>query len=366
MDYILVTRPALPPLNEYVEEIRTIWENRWLTNSGPLHQELNQKLAAYLGVENLALFANGHTALELGIGALELQGEVITTPYTFASTIHAILRNGLTPVFCDIDPETLTIDANKIEALITERTCAVLGVHVYGTPCDIDKIDKIAGKHGLKVIYDAAHCFGERLHGAGIGQFGDISMFSLHATKAFHTVEGGALCAGDAALTAKVDRIKNFGFSSEEEAEDVGTNAKMSEFHAAMGLCNLRHIDDYLENRRRIAERYTERLRGIDGIGLLPEIPGLTRNYIYYPILLKKPYRLSRDELKDCLAEQGVLTRKYFYPLVSRFACMKGIDPGDTPVAEAAADSVLCLPMYDTLELEDVDRICDCIIKHGF
>ena len=265
---ILVTRSSLPPIEEYIDEIKDIWDSHWLTNMGEKHKALQNGLKEYLGVENIDLLTNGHMALELSLQALNLQGEVITTPFTFASTTHAIVRNRLTPVFCDIRPDDFTMDADKIESLITDRTCAIMPVHVYGNVCDVEKIQKIADKYGLKVIYDAAHTFGVKYKGQGTGTFGDVSCFSFHATKVFHTIEGGAACFKDEELGRTLYRLKNFGIKNEEVVDGVGANAKMNEFQAAMGLCNLRHIDAEIQRRKAVVERYRERLNGVEGIQL--------------------------------------------------------------------------------------------------
>ncbi len=280
---ILVTRSSLPPMEEYIDEIRDIWDSHWLTNMGEKHQALQEELKKYLGVERIDLFTNGHMALELSLQALNLQGEVITTPFTFASTTHAIVRNGLTPVFCDIRPDDFTMDADKIESLITDRTCAIMPVHVYGNVYDVEKIQKIADKYGLKVIYDAAHTFGVKYKGQGTGTFGDVSCFSFHATKVFHTIEGGAACFKDEELGRTLYRLKNFGIKNEEVVDGVGANAKMNEFQAAMGLCNLRHIDAEIQKRKAVVERYRERLNGVEGIQLNPVQEHVMSNYAYFP-----------------------------------------------------------------------------------
>ena len=282
---INVTRSSMPDIEEYIDEIRDIWENHWLTNMGPKHRKLQEKLKEYLGVENVELMTNGPMALELTLQAMNLQGEVITTPFTFASTTHAIVRNGLVPVFCDVDPVTFLIDIEKLESLITDRTCAILPVHVYGNICDMEEIEHIAHKYELKVIYDAAHAFGELYRGQSIGLFGNASCFSFHATKVFHTIEGGAVCFKDEHLGKILYGLKNFGIQNAEEVSAVGANAKMNEFCAAMGICNLRHVDNEIEKRRIVTERYQENLEGIDGITLRQYQSDVKNNYAYFPII---------------------------------------------------------------------------------
>lgn len=365
MKEIYVTKSFLPPMEEYVGYLSRIWDTHLLTNMGPLHQEFERKLTDFLGVPGCLAFANGHTALETAIQALGITGEVITTPYTFASTTHAIVRNGLTPVFCDIREDNFTLDADKIEPLITEKTRAILPVHVYGQICDAEKIRRIADKYHLRVIYDAAHAFGETLNGVGVSNLGDASVFSFHATKCFHSVEGGAVASGNQSLLLKAYQLKNFGIMGEDNVVSVGGNAKMSEFHAAMGLCNLNHFDEILEGRRRVAEQYRSRLAGLDGVKLLPKQPGVKENYAYFPILLdERVFGKSRDQVYDQLAEQGIHARRYFYPLTKDFTCYRSqFGSQQTPVAEYVTNRILCLPMYDSLKESDVDRICDIVSK---
>ena len=363
-DIINVTRSSIPAFEEYCEEIRSIWDSRWLTNMGEKHQQLEQQLKEYLGCNELCLLTNGHLALETAIEAFQLKGEIITTPFTFASTTHAIVRRGCTPVFCDIDPVSYTMDVTKLEALITDKTVAIIPVHVYGNLCDVDEIERIAKKHGLKVIYDAAHAFGVERNGVSAACFGDASMFSFHATKVFNTIEGGALCFGDEALKNRINDLKNFGIQGPEDVPYVGGNAKMNEFCAAMGLCNLRHIDSWIAQRRAAVERYRERLSGVEGIRLSGEQPGVKANYAYFPVLFEN-YKYSRDEVFARLAEHNIIARKYFYPITNSFDCYKGrpgFDPDMTPIAKYVGDRVLTLPLYAELSLEDVDRICDVIL----
>lgn len=362
---ILVTRSSMPPIEEYIDEIRDIWDSHWLTNMGEKHEELRKKLKSYLGVENIELFTNGHMSLELTLQAMNLQGEVITTPFTFASTTHAIVRNGLTPVFCDIDPETYTMDVDKIENLITDRTCAIMPVHVYGNICNIEEIQRVAEKYGLKVIYDAAHTFGETYKGKGIGSFGDASCFSFHATKVFNTIEGGAVCFKDEHFGQMIRDLRNFGIHGPESVQNVGANAKMNEFCAAMGLCNLRHVDTEIAKRKKVVEEYRNKLEGVDGIKLNSIQPDVKPNFAYFPVVFEpKIFGASRNEVFDELEKNHIGARKYFYPLTNTFECFHGkYDVTKTPVALAISKRVLTLPMYADLSLKDVDRICDLILN---
>lgn len=368
MKEILVTRSSMPEYEEYIEEIKDLWESRWLTNMGAKHNKLEQQLAEYLKVENVSLFSNGHLALELLIQAMGLTGEVITTPYTFASTTHAIVRNGLTPVFCDVNPDDYTIDVTKIESLITEKTSAIIPVHVYGNICDVEAIEAIAKKHNLKVIYDAAHTFGVEYKGRGIATYGDASMFSFHATKVYNTIEGGAVCfnGNEGGLKEKLYGLKNFGIRGEELVDAVGSNSKMNEFQAAMGICNLRHIEEELEKRSHVVARYRERLEGVEGLKLAPIQKGVKPNYAYFPVVFdENVFAGGRDAIYDWMKQNGVFTRKYFYPLTNSFDCYKGqFDAAvDTPVAYETSHRVLTLPLYADLRREDVDRICDLILE---
>lgn len=364
---IFVTRSSMPPIEEYIDEIRSIWDSHWLTNMGEKHKALQKALEGYLGVPHVELLVNGHMALELSLQALRLPegSEVITTPFTFASTTHAIIRNGLKPVFCDIEPVYYTMDPEKIEALITEKTSAILPVHVYGNVCDTDAIGRIAEKHGLKVIYDAAHTFGERYKGRGIGCYGDVSCFSFHATKVFNTIEGGAVSYRDEELGRRLYNLKNFGIRSEEVVEAVGANAKMNEFCAAMGLCNLRHMDAALEKRRQAVLHYRERLSAVPGIRLCPPAEDVESNYAYFPILIDAAvFGETRDQIYDRLIGQEIYTRKYFYPLTNSFDCFRGrFDPACTPVALDISRRILTLPLYEELESVQIDRICDALLS---
>ncbi len=362
---ILVTRSSMPPLEEFIEEIRPIWDSHWLTNMGVYHERFKEQLNQFLGVPHTELFVNGHMALEMAIQAMGLTGEVITTPFTFVSTTHAIVRNGLTPVFCDINPEDFTIDVSKLEALITDRTSAIIPVHVYGNLCDVDTIDAIAKKHGLKVFYDAAHAFGERYHGKGVGTFGDASMFSFHATKVFHSIEGGAICYHDEALGKELYKLKNFGILSEEVIDGVGANAKMNEFQAAMGICNLRHLDEEIAKRKQVFQHYMSRLQGVKGLRLPAHKPGLESNYAYFPVIFEEEvFGESRDQVYDRLRSCGIIARKYFYPLTNACDCYKGrFSPERTPTALKISMQVLTLPLYADLSLTDVDRICQIVLE---
>lgn len=365
MSEINVTRSSMPGFEEYCEEIRELWDSRWLTNMGVKHRALEAALGDYLGCEELALCANGHLALENLIEAFDLHGEIITTPFTFASTTHAIVRSGCAPVFCDIDPVSFTMDPAKIEALISEKTVAILPVHVYGNLCDVEAIAAIGKKYHLPVIYDAAHAFGVCKDGVSAARFGDGAMFSFHATKVFHSIEGGLAVCRDGKTLQRLSDLKNFGIHGPEEVPFVGGNAKMNEFCAAMGLCNLRHLEEEIEKRRRAVEQYRGRLSGVPGLRLNPIQPGVRSNNAYFPVVFDG-YRYSRDQVFDRLAEAGIHARKYFYPLTNSFACYRGrpgFDPADTPVAAHVADRVLTLPLYADLSPEDVDRICDIILR---
>ena len=363
MDKIMVTKSSMPEYEEFIQAIKPLWTTHWLTNMGEFHQKLENELLGFLKISNISLFTNGHLALELAIQALKLKGVVITTPFTFASTTHAIVRNGLTPVFCDIDPVTFTIDVTKIENLITDKTCAIIPVHVYGNVCDVEAIDRIAKKYNLKVIYDSAHAFGVEYKGRGIGTYGDASMFSFHATKVFNTIEGGAICYTDSEFGTRLYQLKNFGIKNEEIVDAVGSNAKMNEFQAVMGLCNLKHLESEIEKRRRVTEKYLDELSLIDGLTLPIKQANVKKNYAYFPVLFDETeYGFSRDQLYDKLRKNNIFTRKYFYPLTNTFDCYKGMfDALDTPVAMEVSKRVLTLPLYSDLDLENVERICNII-----
>ena len=350
---INVTRSFMPPMDEYMAEIAPLWESRWLTNNGQLHQKFEAELREFLHSSNVTLFTNGHLALEGVLQAMDLKGEVITTPFTFASTTHAIARSGLTPIFCDIEDTFYTLDPAKLEALITPQTSAIVPVHVYGNLCDHEAIQKIADRHGLKVIYDAAHAFGV----PGAANLGDASMFSFHATKVFHSVEGGCVTCADPELKKRMELLRGFGVAG-DEIPDIGGNAKMSEFHAAMGVCNLRHVDDCIAARKQVVERYRRNLSGLPGLKLCPEQPGVQSNYAYFPVVFTGSF--TRDMAIDALARHGIGARKYFYPLLNDCAA-HGFHGEDTPIAKSVSERVLTLPLYPELAEEDVDRICEIL-----
>lgn len=362
---ILVTRASMPPLEEYINEIKSIWETSWMTNMGELHNQLEKELIKYLGVDNISLFTNGHLALELLLQAMNLKGEVITTPFTFASTTHAIVRNNLKPVFCDVNKDDCTMDVTKIEELVTDRTCAILPVHVYGNICDVYEIDRIAKKYDLKVIYDAAHAFGEKIDGQGVGSFGNASMFSFHATKIFNTIEGGGVTFSNKDIGKALYTLKNFGIKSEVLVDGIGSNAKMNEFQAAMGICNLRHVDDEINKRKAIVERYEKWLSSVDGIKIIHKKKNIQSNYAYFPIFFdEKSFGYTRNEISDRLKENNIFPRKYFYPLTNEFDCYRDkFDTIRTPVAQYLSKRVLTLPLYGDLKLDDVDRICKLILS---
>ena len=364
---IPVTRSALPPFEEYCAEIRDMWESRWLTNMGRKHAALQAQLEACLGVPHVTLCANGHLALENALAVLKLPpgSEVITTPFTFPSTTHAIARCGLTPVFCDIRPDDFTLDATRIEALITPKTRAILPVHVYGSLCDVEAISRIAKAHGLFVVYDAAHAFGVRSGGVSAAAFGDASVFSFHATKVFHTIEGGAVCYRRDEWVQPLDDLKNFGIRSPEEIAGIGGNAKLNEFQAAMGLCNLRHLDEERKLRGRVFACYMVHLMGVEGLQLPAIQPKVQSNYAYFPVVFDGK-RFDRDEVFGRLARAGIHARKYFWPLTSTISDYRGLPTaGQTPVAASVAARVLTLPLYAELMPEDVDRICDILTGAG-
>lgn len=357
---IFVTRSSMPTYEEYIEAIKPLWDTHWLTNMGTYHKQLENELRIYLKVPEVSLTVNGHMALELALQAFGFpkDAEVITTPLTFISTTHAIVRNGLTPVFCDVKPDDGTIDETKIEDLITEKTAAIIPVHVYGHVCNVEEIQRIAEKYNIKVIYDAAHAFGVEYGGRGIGAYGDASVFSFHATKVFHAVEGGAVTFSDHKIYEKLYNLKNFGIRGEELVTEVGANAKMNEFCAIMGLCNLRHIDRAMQERKRIVERYIKLLSEIEGLKILGGNEKATKNYAYFPILVTDTYKSNRDKIYEKLKEHGVHARKYFFPVTSDQACFKNKYKGiNIPCARQLAGQVLTLPLYEGLSDEDVDMI---------
>ena len=375
---ITVTAPLLPDLEEFQALLREIWESKWITNNGSFHKQLEKELAAYLKVPYISLFTNGTLPLITSLQALNITGEVITTPYSFVATTHSLWWNGIKPVFVDVDPLTGNLDPDKIEAAITPRTTAIMPVHVYGTPCDTLRIQEIADKYGLKVIYDAAHAFGvecltpnpspvERGTWSSILTAGDMSTLSFHATKVYNTIEGGALVMHDEQTKKRIDYLKNFGFAGETEVVAPGINSKMDEIRAAYGLLNLRQVDAAIEARHQVAVRYREALKDVPGIRFMNDIPGVKHNYSYFPIFVDSDeYGMSRDDLYFKMKEQNVLGRRYFYPLISSFITYRGLDssrPGNLPNAHKLADSVICLPMHHELSEEDVERILSFIIK---
>lgn len=364
---INVTRSSMPSFEEYCEEIKELWDSHWLTNMGEKHKQLQAELEAYLKTPHVALYTNGHLALENVIAAFDFPkgSEVITTPFTFASTTHAIVRNGLTPIFCDINNKDYTLDVTKLEALITDKTCAIVPVHVYGNICNDEAIKEIAERYGLKVIYDAAHAFGVTYNGVNVANLGDASMFSFHATKVFNTIEGGAVSFADDSFVQLLNDLKNFGIRGTEQVSFVGGNAKMNEFQAAMGICNLRHIDEEIAKRKAVVGHYRKRLSDVCGIKLCEEQTGVKPNYAYFPVVFDN-FKYTRDEIYARLLEQDILARKYFYPLVNEYDCYKGLPTAGakkTPVAKHIADRVLTLPLYADLSIDDVDRICDIILE---
>ena len=362
---IMITRSAMPPMEEYIEKMKELWDSRYLTNSGKFHKEFEEALIKYLNVSNVSLFTNGHMGLELTLEAMNLSGEVITTPFTFASTTQAIVRNNLTPVFCDIKEDDYTIDESKIEALITDKTCAIVPVHVYGNVCNVYEIERIAKKYNLKVIYDAAHAFGIKVNGKSVLDFGDASMVSLHATKVFHAIEGGLVVLQDEDLKVKLDKIKNFGFLTEELVDEIGSHARMNEFQSIMGLCNLNHVSEEILKRKKLTERYRENLRGIDGIKVMEEVEGVENNYTYFPVVIdEEKFGVNRDDVYHILLNNNIFSRKYFYKLTSDFECYENkFKEYETPIANKIAKSVLTLPLHGDLSIADIDKVCDVLCK---
>lgn len=361
---ILVTRSSMPSYEEYIEAIKPLWDTHWLTNMGVYHHELEEKLKVYLDVPELSLMVNGHMALEMTIQAFGFPegSEVITTPFTFISTTHAIVRNGLKPVFCDVKEEDGTIDEAKIEDLISERTVAILPVHVYGNVCNVEAIERIANKYNLRVIYDAAHAFSVAYKGKGIGNYGDASIFSFHATKVFNTIEGGAVAFREPRIYDKLYNLKNFGIRGEEIVSEVGANAKMNEFCAIMGLLNLKRTDYAIQERKKRYDFYIQCLKDVEGLRFLRQKGDATNNYAYFPVLVGEGYGKSRDELFDLLRENDIYARKYFYPLTSDQACFKNkFKNVDLKVARKLADEVMVLPLYEELALESINKICEII-----
>lgn len=362
---IYVTQSSMPTYEEYIEAIKPLWDSHWLTNMGKYHKELEKELREYLDVPQISLMVNGHMALEMAIQAMDFPegAEVITTPFTFISTTHAIVRHRLKPVFCDVKLSDGTIDETKIEELITENTVAIVPVHVYGNICNVEEIQRIADKYSLKVIYDAAHAFGVTYKGKGIGNYGDASVFSFHATKVFNTIEGGAVTFSDPKLYDKLYNLKNFGIRGEELVVSVGANAKMNEFAAIMGLCNLKHIDTAIQERKIRYERYYELLSDVPGIRFFDERKECQKNYAYFPIVVEEDYRATRDGLYDRLKEKKIYARKYFYPLTSDQACFKNkYRQEKLEYARSLSDKVLVLPFYEKLRIEDIEKICELVV----
>ena len=364
---ITVTSPLLPNLDDFNGMLKQIWESKWITNNGQFHKQLEKELAAYLKVPYISLFTNGTLPLITALQALRITGEVITTPYSFVATTHALWWNGIKPVFVDIDPATGNINPDKIEATITPKTAAIMPVHVYGKPCDTKRIQEIADQYGLKVIYDAAHAFGVEVNGESVLNAGDLSTLSFHATKVYNTVEGGAMVMHDEKMKKRIDYLKNFGFANETTVVGPGINSKMDEVRSAYGLLNLKQVDAAIEARHQVAIKYREALRNVEGITFFDDMPGVKHNYSYFPIFVDaKKYGMTRDELYFKMKEQNVLGRRYFYPLISEFSTYRGLEsakPENLPEAHNMADSVICLPMHHALSEEDIQRILDCIIK---
>ena len=365
---IFVTQPSLPPLDDFIPYLERIWDNKWLTNNGEFHKKFEAALAEYLGVEFVSLFTNGMIALQVGMQALRITGEVITTPFTFVATTHAIHLNNCKPVFCDIEPDTYTMDPAKVEALITPRTTAIMPVHVYGNPCRHEELRRIADTYGLKLFYDAAHVFGVRKDGVSVCEWGDLSMLSFHATKVFNTFEGGALITNDGNLKKRIDFLKNFGFANEVTVVAPGSNGKMDEFRAAFGLLQLEIVDGEITKRQKVAQYYREALKDVPGIRMLYDLPGVKHNYAYFPIEVDaKEYGMTRDELYDKLKANNIYSRRYFYPLCSDFPTYRGLPSAtaeNLPVATRVAQRILCLPMFAGLERENQYKVTS-LINHN-
>lgn len=364
-DIITVTSPLLPDLNDFHAELQKIWDSKWITNNGAFHKQLEVALAEYLGVPYVSLFTNGTLPLITALQALRITGEVITTPYSFVATTHALWWNGIKPVFIDIDPATGNIDPNKIEAAITPRTTAIMPVHVYGKPCDTQRIQEIADRYGLKVIYDAAHAFGVKVNGESILNAGDMSTLSFHATKVYNTIEGGAMVMHDEKTKQRIDYLKNFGFANETTIMGPGINSKMDEVRAAYGLLTLKQVDDAIEARHQVAIAYRKALRDVEGITFFDDMPGVRHNYSYFPIFVDADkFGMTRDELYFKMKSENVLGRRYFYPLISEFSTYRGLEsakPENLPQAHKMANSVICLPMHHALTEEDIQRTIECI-----
>ncbi|MBZ0182682.1 MAG: DegT/DnrJ/EryC1/StrS family aminotransferase [Melioribacteraceae bacterium] len=363
---ITVTKPSLPPLEEFIPYLESIWKSQNLTNNGEFHKQLEKELAEYLGVKYLSLFTNGTLALLTALQTLKISGEVITTPYSFVATTHSLHWNGIKPVFVDIEPNYCNLDAEKIEAAITPQTTAILPVHVYGNPCNVDKIKEIADNYGLKVIYDACHAFGVKINNNSVLNYGDLSILSFHATKVFTTFEGGAIVCHDETTKRRIDFLKNFGFANETTVVGPGINAKMNEFQAALGVLQLKYVDKAISERRRIVELYRKELAGLDGVRFMDDIEGVTHNYPYFPIFIdNEKFGKTRDEVYEKLKENNIYARRYFYPLISQFPTYRGLESAKSenlPTAERIAEEVLCLPVYSNLQIDDVMRISRFIV----
>jgi dTDP-4-amino-4,6-dideoxygalactose transaminase len=367
MQKITVTQPCLPPLEEFIPYLQQIWDNKWLTNNGPLHQQLEQELAEYLGVKYISLFSNGTLALISALQALNISGEVITTPFSFVATTHSLWWNKITPVFVDIEPDYLNLDPAKIEAAITPNTTAIMPVHVYGNPCQMEEIQRIADKHNLKVIYDAAHAFGVKKHDMSVLNSGDLSVLSFHATKVFSTIEGGAIICHTAEMKHHIDNLKNFGFRGELVVEEPGINAKLNEIQAAYGLLQLKYIDGFITKRKAITNLYRTLMKDVAGIRFLHDMEDITHGYSYFPILIdEKIFGINRDELYELLKENNIFARRYFYPLISNFdpySKLSSAKPDNLPIATLISEQVLCLPIYVELSDDDVKRISSLVLS---
>lgn len=367
MEKILLTQPFLPPLEEFYPYLEKIWNSKWLTNNGDFHKQFEKELADYLGVKYISLFTNGTLALITALQALKITGEVITTPFSFVATTHSLWWNGIKPVFVDIEPDTFNIDADKIESAITSKTTAIMPVHVYGNPCAIEKIQEIADTYGLKIIYDACHAFGVTHNAESILNAGDLSVLSFHATKVFNTFEGGAIICNDEATKKRIDFLKNFGFAGETTVVAPGINAKMSEYQAALGVLQLKYVDEAIEKRKQVAERYREQLRCVEGISFLDDISGVRHNYSYFPILIdEKIFGVGRDTVYENFKNNNVFVRRYFYPLISQFPAYRTLESAhaaNLPVAEEVTKKILCLPIYPGLETDTIDAIIQILVR---
>lgn len=365
---ITVTQPALPPLNEFIPYLEQIWDNKWLTNNGPYHQQFEKELADYLGVKYISVFSNGTLALITALQALRITGEVITTPFSFVATTHSLWWNNIKPVFVDIEDSFFNIDPARIESAITPQTTAIMPVHVYGTPCNVEEIQRIADVYGLRVLYDAAHAFGVNYKGKSVLNFGDLSILSFHATKVFNTIEGGAIICQDEKTKRRIDLLKNFGFADEVTVVEPGINAKMNELQAAYGSLQLKYVDSYIHSRRLIVEKYDQLLKDVKGVRTMIHMDNVDSTYPYYPILVDaKQYGMTRDQLYEKLKENDIWARRYFYPLISEFPTYRGLPSADVaniPVATRVAKEVICLPIYADLASEDIEKICSIIKSH--